>query len=98
MGLPECHATWELEESLPKVLVQQFNEGVTSASEVQTINLYGHISGTVRVCDKSKDRPLVKKTRMERETLLDDLEGYALVHSALSIMHYRTITCIHSTF
>ena len=74
LELPECHATWELEESLPQNLVRQFESGVTPALEVQITPFYGHISGTVTLSEKSEHLPEVKK-RQERHCC-DDLEGY----------------------
>lgn len=86
LGLPECRVTWELEESLPQSLVQQFELGVMPASEIQVTPLYGHISGTVALSEKSEQLPEAKKKREERHCS-DDLEGY--VHLKQCVYTYN---------
>ena len=57
--------------------MQQFEAGISAATSVETLEAYGHVSGTITVAKTSLDQPPAKKMKQDR-LFHDDVEGYVV--------------------
>jgi len=46
--------------------VEQFEAGINPQSKVETLTMYGHVSGTVTMTSNCVEKPEAKKLRQER--------------------------------
>lgn len=52
--------------SVPSSLVEQYEAGKNPQAKVETITMYGHVSGIVTTTSSSTETPVSKKPRQER--------------------------------
>ena len=64
---------------LPQNLVANFESGVSVETTVHKEPLYGHISGTITVSDKSISKPPDPKKAKGKRLCPKDFEGYVHV-------------------
>ena len=57
LGSPECSATWEPLTSLPKKLIDNYEAGLRTESQVNITTNYGHISGMITVTHNDNALP-----------------------------------------
>ena len=88
LGRPHCYATWEPASSLPQHLIAEFTTGVEAEPQVDNVEIYGHISSTVTVAQKSSDSQKTKRKRQERPCH-DELEGYIIVQALSSVVPFH---------
>ena len=72
LGRPDLHVTWELASSLPAEVIQEYEEGLVSASVRQSSNDYGRETCTFVVTKNTGESQSVKKPRIESPVVQDN--------------------------
>lgn len=77
LGRPSSEVTWEPSISLPKHLIEQYEQGtaLTESSVVSEVS-YGVVSNKIVVNEYSRSVEPEKKRRKVSRIVLNDLEGY----------------------
>ena len=75
LGRPDLHITLEPGSSLPTEAIQEYEEGLVSASVQQSSTDYGRETCTFVVTKNTGESQRVKKSRIERP-LVQDNERY----------------------
>ena len=74
VGKPDLEVTWEPASSLPKAVIEEFENKIVSEAIEQTENQYGYNAKTILIesqRDSSQDVQPSKKHKVERPVIQD---------------------------
>ena len=88
LGSPECSATWEPSTSLPKKLIEGYETGLRTESQVNITATYGHISGMITVTHTDHALPPNTKKAKQTRPSPESLEGYVYLTNSICVVTY----------